>query len=520
MYVGDARTVTASNVVKRLGRKLMFAISLAKLIALLLAALAIVGYDQWTYRDRAQQELSQKARLLSLNLTAALTFGDKPATAEILSTLRDLPEISEACVYDSTNALFAGFGRAADVHCLTAAPSPAAGFVIGSGQARLSMPVIFNGRNIGWLRMAADLPSLASRLPQYGLALFVVLLALGAGALLLRSVVQRMVVSPILSLVRVARTVAIGGELRPRTEIASDDEIGDLGRSLNQMLDTIDDREGQLSISRNLLQSVIDNTPAAIHAKDLEDRHLVVNRSYAESLNMMPAAVLGRTTVELFPTKVADEIMASDREVLGRGVPMTKEEVGSVGDQTKTYLVVRFPLRDGAGIVHGVGGIATDISERKEAERRIRGQLQHLHLLDHITRAIGERQDLRSIFQVVVGSLEDSLPIDFGCVYLHDPAANTLGVTCVGAKSEALAHEVAMQEGVSIDVGDNGLGRCIQGQLVYEPDIGEAHFPFPERLARGGLGSLVMAPLRSESHVFGLLVAARRAVQGLSLIHI
>jgi PAS domain S-box-containing protein len=162
--------------------------------------------------------------------------------------------------------------------------------------------------------------------------------------------------------------------------------------------------------------------------------------------------------------------------------------------------------------------ILRDITERKQAERRIRGQLEHLNLLDHITRAIGERQDLRSIFQVVVRSLEDSLPIDFGCVCLHDQPANALRVTCVGVKSEALAHELTIDEKVVIGIDDNGLGRCVKGRLVYEPDIGEVRFPFPERLARGGLRSLVMAPLRSESRVFGVLVAARREAQGFSSV--
>ena len=175
-------------------------------------------------------------------------------------------------------------------------------------------------------------------------------------------------------------------------------------------------------------------------------------------------------------------------------------------------------VRDAAGRPLSLISTIHDITERKEAERRIQGQLEHLNLLDHITRAIGERQDLRSIFQVVVRSLEDSLPIDFGCVCLYDPAANALQVTCVGAKSEALAHELTMEEQASIGVDDNGLGRCVQGQLVYEPDIGEVRFPFPERLARGGLRSLVMAPLRSESRVFGVLVTARRGVRGFSSV--
>jgi signal transduction histidine kinase/ActR/RegA family two-component response regulator len=73
-----------------------------------------------------------------------------------------------------------------------------------------------------------------------------------------------------------------------------------------------------------------------------------------------------------------------------------------------------------------------------------------------------------------------------------------------------------MSERAHIRVDGNGLSRCIHGQLVYEPDIGQVEYPFPQRLARGGLRSLVIAPLLSESSVFGVLVAARRAAHGFS----
>jgi PAS domain S-box-containing protein len=151
-----------------------------------------------------------------------------------------------------------------------------------------------------------------------------------------------------------------------------------------------------------------------------------------------------------------------------------------------------------------------DIIERKTAERKLQARLEHLNLLQQITRAIGERQDLASIFQVVIRTLEDQLHIDFGCLCTYDPTANRLTVTRVGLRSEALATELALGEHAHIDIDENGLSRCMQGQLSYEPDLLEVRFPFPQRLARGGLRALVAAPLLVESKVFGVLIAARR----------
>jgi hypothetical protein len=53
-----------------------------------------------------------------------------------------------------------------------------------------------------------------------------------------------------------------------------------------------------------------------------------------------------------------------------------------------------------------------DITERKQAEGKLQGQLTRLALLDEITRAIGERQDVSSILQVVIRTLEEHLPAD------------------------------------------------------------------------------------------------------------
>lgn len=154
--------------------------------------------------------------------------------------------------------------------------------------------------------------------------------------------------------------------------------------------------------------------------------------------------------------------------------------------------------------------LESEILVRRHAEQKAQAQLARLSLLHQITRAIGERQDLNSIFQVVVRSLEDQLPVDFGCLCFHDAVDHVLTVECVGIKSGALAMELAMPERSRIDIDENGLSRCVMGQLVYEPDITRSSFPFPVRLARGGLRAMVLAPLQVESRVFGVLVAARK----------
>jgi signal transduction histidine kinase/uncharacterized membrane protein affecting hemolysin expression/ActR/RegA family two-component response regulator len=156
------------------------------------------------------------------------------------------------------------------------------------------------------------------------------------------------------------------------------------------------------------------------------------------------------------------------------------------------------------------------LTQIQQSEIRSGAQMQRLSLLQHITGAIGDRQDLPSIFQVVLRNVEENLPVDFGCVCLYDSATATLTVSTVGAASRSLSVPLGLHAGAVVPIDENGLSSCIRGRLVYEPDTRKLAFSFPQRFANAGVYSLVIAPLAVEASVFGVFVAARRAAEAFS----
>jgi signal transduction histidine kinase/CheY-like chemotaxis protein/uncharacterized membrane protein affecting hemolysin expression len=156
------------------------------------------------------------------------------------------------------------------------------------------------------------------------------------------------------------------------------------------------------------------------------------------------------------------------------------------------------------------------LAQIDQSESSMHAQLGRMSLLQQITRAIGERQDLGSMFLVVLGSLEESLSIDFGCVLLYDAQARSLSVSTVSAAGRALTGALELAEGTIVPVDENGLSRCLAGRLVHEADLQQIEYPFPQRLARAGLRSLIIAPLLVESEVFGAVVCARRDAHAFS----
>ena len=169
-----------------------------------------------------------------------------------------------------------------------------------------------------------------------------------------------------------------------------------------------------------------------------------------------------------------------------------------------------------ARIRERTAAIEAEIAERRQAQSDLQAQFRRLDLLQRITRAIGERQDLQSIFQVVMRRLEDDLPIDFGCVCLYEPGTQALIVASIGEHSAALASDLELARQAHIPVDANDLFRCVRGELVYEPDISQICLPFAQQLTRGALRSLVVAPLLAENKIFGALIAARIQPHGFS----
>eukprot|EP00913_Durusdinium_trenchii_P028473 g26701.t1 len=135
------------------------------------------------------------------------------------------------------------------------------------------------------------------------------------------------------------------------------------------------------------LTGFLENSTTFIYVKDLEGRYTLCNHASESVLGVTPSQVRGRTDYDFLPTEIADRIQAHDREVAANGRPRKFEEATRVNGQERVYLVTKFPLRDERSRIYGVGGVCTDITQRKKAEQRQRLEVvrrdQFLAMLSH-----------------------------------------------------------------------------------------------------------------------------------------
>ncbi len=119
------------------------------------------------------------------------------------------------------------------------------------------------------------------------------------------------------------------------------------------------------------LQAILDNTTAVIYLKDQEGRYLLINRQFETLFRLNSEQVLGRTDFDIFPAESAARLRANDNQVLTSRRAGEFEEVVPLGNEPRTYISVKFPLRNNLDETIAVCGISTDISERKQAENQL-----------------------------------------------------------------------------------------------------------------------------------------------------
>lgn len=120
--------------------------------------------------------------------------------------------------------------------------------------------------------------------------------------------------------------------------------------------------------TQRLLDLVIEHAPMVVAVKDQHGRYRMFNRIGAESLGLDQHAVVGSTDEELFGPELALRFSTGDREVMERGEPMTYQEDVEVPIGTRHFVTTKFPLRDAAGVVDGIGILAADVTEIRQAE--------------------------------------------------------------------------------------------------------------------------------------------------------
>ena len=207
----------------------------------------------------------------------------------------------------------------------------------------------------------------------------------------------------------------------------AEEEVRSLNVNLEQRVEL---RTAELERSRNALQAIIENVPAAIYVKDLEGRYLRHNALLARVLGHDGESLVGKGDDDLIDSSNAARMAAEDRRVAVEGQVLRAEhDMPSANGGVRTFQTHVFPLQDRAGKTYAIGGISLDITDLKRAlqaaESATRAKSEFLANMSH---------EIRTPMNAILGmsylALESGLdPQQYNYVQkVHASAESLLGI--------------------------------------------------------------------------------------------
>lgn len=229
------------------GKLIMIALAVG-VVQLLVMAAAVVVYELREFRPRVERDVMALGEVIRTIIPSRFTFEDAKTATRDLNSLRARSEVHAACLYAADGSVFARYAR---TESSFSCPPPPAEPVSGKPEFHdrhvdLVMPVDLEGRVLGHLYLRYELRPLAVRLPPYGIMVGVVLLGIVGGSILLSLSFRHLISGPITALAAAAREVSERQDYGVRVDRRGSDELGELTAAFNQMLATVEQRDGAL----------------------------------------------------------------------------------------------------------------------------------------------------------------------------------------------------------------------------------------------------------------------------------
>lgn len=239
--------------------------------ALLLACIALTGWQYFVSRDLDTARNVELAQVIASNVGPAIMFNDAAVARETAYSLSQVDTIREVRVRDARGQLLASYvadGVQPAAHDDPEAFSPARTvWHERSGVLHIVAPSRVNGTHAGYVEVEAKALSIGAMLGQYlGVAALVFLVAL-AGATLLARHLQKGLFASIDGLISTMRRFRATPDYAMRVAVPQESDIAGIFEGFNALMADMQARDDRLALVMDDLKAARDQAEAANVAK-------------------------------------------------------------------------------------------------------------------------------------------------------------------------------------------------------------------------------------------------------------
>jgi len=249
-------------------RKIIVIVMVISLFVLLVV-LTGLGAKKWQEkRDDLVVSLSAQSRTVGINAGAALVFGDKETATEILHTLKTNVSVLSAQIFDSESKIFASY---------RGNPQPLAkqqstsmlkivGYAARDESHALNNHYFFNDyliivepiwlkdRLLGYIAVKGSLDKMKQGIKDDIIFMCLMMIIAFVIAFVLASWLQKIITLPIANLHKGIRKVTDNKDYSLRVDPAGNDELGQLSKAFNQMIEQVQLRDAALEEAKTFAE--------------------------------------------------------------------------------------------------------------------------------------------------------------------------------------------------------------------------------------------------------------------------
>lgn len=264
-----------------------------------------------------------------------------------------------------------------------------------------------------------------------------------------------------------------------------------------------------LSTTSLQLRAVLENSPAAIWARDLDGVYQFANESFRRVFELPAGELLGRKLEDVLPKRLTEAMHGYDRRVIETRRSANFVEVLQRPEGPRYLLMVKFPLIDDDRVV-AVGGMSLDISEQmrlQEELRRLNLELgQREQQLMQLSRSSAiDLGDLDAAFHLVATAACKGLSVRRSSIWFWDDERAGLVCLCLIDQEQADAELPPRMERDRYPRYFDAVERLrfvVAHDAVSDPNTSEL---FETYLREVGIVSMLDTPIRHGGETVGVL---------------
>ena len=357
--------------IKSFRMKLLFIIWIGSTATLFLASACFIFFEVAQFNKDLTKEMKIISSFIADKSAPAIMFNDAAIAEDaLISAAATEPAIVNAVIYDAEANVVATYARDIAGHTDFVIPEPQQNTsFLKDSHLHLFNDIDMYSDRLGTVYIQADRHVLHKRIQSYGVIVAGIMAVSLFFIAVISFVLQKLVSTPIMALAASAKQVSEKKDYSIRVKKQSEDELGVLADSFNEMLSQIQKRDSALRQSEGKHRELTENLPQKIFHKDARLVYVSCNKHYARDLGIGPEEIAGKTDFDFYPDELAEKYRADDRRVMESG--QTEEFEGSyVKNGEESFIqTVKTQLTDEGGKSTGVLGIFWDITDRKRAER-------------------------------------------------------------------------------------------------------------------------------------------------------